>query len=102
MKFRSTLAEGIFYYIATFSILHFIYKLIGFPDGHLTEYDHFHKNVILVVFMLVDTAMLGLMIINTAKHKSLKWIRLSYLVFWAFYYISTYFFSQILENGQGG
>ncbi|QLG44102.1 hypothetical protein [Costertonia aggregata] len=78
------------------------YTMIGFPDGHLTEFDRFFKSFLFPVYIGLNV-LFGVLFLNALflKKKSRLTFFL-YLILSTIFLAATYYFSITLENGQGG
>ncbi len=89
-----TMIMGLFYYYEQ--------STIGFPDGHLTEYDRFYKKILYPIFFSLNTLFLLAFILSAFIKKKSKQIFILYISLLVIYLIIKYLFSINLENGQGG
>jgi hypothetical protein len=74
---------------------------IGFPDGHLTEYDRFYKNVLFPIFFGLNTLFFLVFTLFLFVKKRSKRMLILYIILLAIFQIILYYFSLNLENGQG-
>jgi hypothetical protein len=102
LRSNNPLLEGIFYFIATGNLLYTGYKLLGFSDGNHTTLHLFWKGPGYSILFTINTILLILMVYQTVKGKSLKYIRVWYILFWFFIIVMQCVTKNILENGQGG
>ncbi|MFI8606274.1 hypothetical protein ACIGCP_17535 [Cellulophaga baltica] len=86
-------------------ILGFLYHLdqsmIGFPDGHLTEYDRFYKKVLYPIFFFLNTIFFIAFILSVFVKTKPKQILVLYFILMVIYLVINNYFSLNLENGQG-
>jgi ABC-type Na+ efflux pump permease subunit len=75
---------------------------LGFPDGHLTEYERLLQSFLYPLFF-IGTLFFGLAFL-WSLFKQGKTVRLwwSYLIFLLVWLVLTYYFSTVLEHGGGG
>ncbi|WP_234859094.1 hypothetical protein [Aquimarina aquimarini] len=78
------------------------YGLIGFFDGHHTEYDRFLKYVLYPIFFIINVLFIFFFIAALLKKINNYWGILLYLLFIILFLASIYYYSTHLENGQGG
>ena len=84
--------------------LFFYYRksMIGFSDGHLTEYDRFNEKILYPIFFSLNTIFSFAFIISFYINKRIKLIFILYFIVLVLFQITQYYFSVNLENGQGG
>lgn len=75
---------------------------IGFPDGHLTEYDRFYKQTIYPIFLIINIFFSLLFTVSIYTKKKANYIFMLYVLAIAIFFMIDYYFSISLENGQGG
>ncbi|MEP2281499.1 hypothetical protein [Maribacter sp.] len=102
MKERKFAVTGIVISLIVISSLYYTNSMVGFPDGHLTEFDWFYKKVIFPIFMTINV--LFLMIFSTFIYvkKKAGYLLIAQLLVLIIYTVVNYYFSIHLENGQGG
>jgi len=89
-----TITTGLFYY--------YEYSMMGFPDGHLTEYGRFYTKKLFPVFFGLNSIFLAGFLLSFFLKKKSKQLLILYICITILYFITNYYFSIQLENGQGG
>lgn len=78
------------------------YKALGFPDGHLSEYDRFLKSIMCPLFFSINILFLIGFLWSLIKGiKNYRFLVL-YLIFIVLFSLITWYFAINLESGQGG
>jgi uncharacterized protein YpmB len=93
---------GLFCTIIIGLISYYGKSMIGFPDGHRTEYDKFDEKILYPIFFCLNTLFLFAFIISFYTNKKIKLIFILYIIVLVLFQITQYYFSVNLENGQGG
>lgn len=102
MTERKFAGIGVLISVFVLMIVYYTSSNIGFPDGHLTEFDVFCKEVLFPIFIAVN--ILYLIVFTTlyfvkkkASHGFIFYVLTLIMIAVIYYY-----FSINLENGQGG
>ncbi|WP_159023626.1 hypothetical protein [Formosa sp. L2A11] len=90
----TTTVIGLYYY--------YDQSMIGFPDGHLTEYDAFYKSMLFPVFFSLNTLFLIGFIVSLLKTEKSKKTFIMYIAVFVLFLMVNYYCSIHLEHGQGG
>lgn len=102
MTNRKFAGVGAFISVFVLLIIYYTNSNIGFPDGHLTEFDVFYKEVLFPIFIAVNILYLivftTLYFVNKKASHGLIFYVLTLIIIAVIYY----YFSINLENGQGG
>lgn len=77
-------------------------RFIGFPDGHVTEYDQFYLNEIYPVELSVSAVMVILFTFSLYRKKYGKILLLPLVIALVAFLGVEGYYSYTLENGQGG
>ncbi len=93
---------GLFITIIIGLLFYYEQSMIGFPDGHLTEYDRFYIKVLYPIFFYSNILFLVVFILSLFVEKKSRQILFLYIGIIIIYLIVNYYFSLNLENGQGG
>lgn len=93
---------GIVISLIVVGLLYYTNAMVGFPDGHLTEFDRFYKEVIFPIFMTIN--LLFLIVFSTLffVKKKAGYLLIIQLLALILYTVVDYYFSINLDNGQGG
>ena len=84
--------------------LFYYYKLaaLGFPDGHLTTYTRFCKDILFPAYLGLTTVFLIAFSLSIYKKRKSKLLLIVYSSLCVLFFLLEYYFSGHLENGQGG
>jgi uncharacterized protein YpmB len=93
---------GLFITIIIGLLSYYGQSMVGFPDGHLTEYDRFDKKVLYPIFFCINILFLFAFILSSFRNKKSKLTFILYIIMLVLFQIIQYYFSITLENGQGG
>jgi uncharacterized protein YpmB len=93
---------GLFISIIVGLLSYYGQSMIGFHDGHLTEYDRFYKNLLFPIYFGLNVLFFLVFILSLLLKKKAKLMLILYIIVLVIYQILLYYFSQNLENGQGG
>ncbi|WP_324023448.1 hypothetical protein QSV08_11490 [Maribacter sp. BPC-D8] len=102
MTNRKFAGVGVFISVFVLLIMYFTYSNIGFPDGHLTEFDVFCKELLFPIFIAVNILyLIVFMSLYFVKKKAMHRL-IFYVLTLIIIAVMYYYFSINLENGQGG
>ncbi|WP_340201724.1 hypothetical protein [Ascidiimonas sp. W6] len=92
---------GIFLILILGLSAYYTYATLGFPDGHLTEYDRFYKRILYPSFLVFNFLFALLFIRTIYLKKKQRLLFMVYLVLFVLFTIVEFYLSTNLENGQG-
>ena len=93
---------GLFLTIIIGLLYYYRKSMIGFPDGHLTEFDRFNENILYPIFFCLNMLFSFAFIISFYINKKTKLLFILYIIVLVLFEITQHYFSLNLENGQGG
>ncbi|WP_072302365.1 hypothetical protein [Cellulophaga fucicola] len=84
--------------------LFYYYKqaLLGFPDGHLTTYTRFCKDILFPIYLAINAIFVIVFIVALYKQIKPRLMLILYGGLCVLFLLLEYYFSLHLENGQGG
>jgi hypothetical protein len=100
-KLKNT-AIGLFSAIVCEALAYSRYKMLGFPDGHLTEYERLLKSTMYPIFFTTSAFFILIFFWFLFKKKKNGSVLFLYFTFVILSIAIAYYFSLNLENGQGG
>lgn len=103
-KMTERIFAGLGVVISVFVLLLIYYTSsnIGFPDGHLTEFDEFCKEMLFPVFIAVNVIFIIVFATLFFVKKKARHGIVFYVLTLIIFSVIFYYFSMNLENGQGG
>lgn len=107
MKERKTFENklaiaGLFLSLVAGLFSYYEQSMLGFPDGHLTEYERFYKNVLFPMYFCLNILFFLVFMFSFFANKRSGPLLMVYLILLVVYQVTAYYFSLNLENGQGG
>ena len=102
MTERKFVGIGVCISMFVLMIVYYTSSNIGFPDGHLAEFDEFCKEVLFPVFMAVNVIFIIVFATLFFVKKKARYGIVFYVLTLIMIAVIYYYFSINLENGQGG
>lgn len=101
-KGKLVAALGMFICLITGLSSYYEQSMTGLPDGHLTEYDRFYKNMLHPIYLGLNLLFFLIFMSSIFVKNNPKRTFILYIIVLVAYHLVQYYFSLNLANGQGG